>query len=1089
MEAGSRGHSLKLMNLGLACRPRVVTVAILATLVGVLGLHVPSLHGQAPPPDARWMTFETPHFQVVFHEGLEDMAFQAAARAERALDRLSGFGTRPPERIQLVLTDHVDLSNGFARAAPYPRIVIWARPPVTGPGAIPFDDWLELVVTHEVVHILHLEMTGTPGRVARRLVGRAPVAWPLFPAFTLPSWAVEGVAVQAESDLTDGGRMHGARFDAILRARVLTGQGERIDQVMGTSPVFPGGERPYAWGGPFFHHLAEVEGEEAVGAFFRRSAERLNPYRFNASAREAFGASLEELHEEWLRTLEAGARVLEAEVRARRLAPEPERLTTGTRLGLYPAFRPDDGAMAWVRSDGRSEMAVVLREPGEGRGVPESGGYPAGPVPDRGPDRVILPLHQAAPLAWGPGGTLWTAQPDFVDRFTIRSDVWRIDPDGRRHRVTQGMRVGGLDVHPGSGSIVAVLEVPGTNHLAILSPDGRLVASLTDPDPGIHWAHPRWSPDGTRVAVTRWRAGGSWAVGVLEVTSGASPPRFRVIDEGRAPIHGSAWTPDSRRIVWSSERSGVANLYVAPADPVPGTGGQLPGPPPEPFPGPLTGQISDLVTAGIFPTVTPSGTHVVFSLLAADGWDLARLPLGPGETTAAGDTSRWGAPPLPLAPRHLPPVQAAMTEGHRARVDAQVRPWSPASTLRPRHWIPMVQSASTLGGARVLAPTLGFESWAADAVDRHRWDLRLDLPVGGPGRRWEGTGSWQWAGLGNPVFTAGVSQLWDPLAPIAPPADGEGGETRPLYLVARERNAALAASFLRPGFRESRQAVLDLRHIRQDLHLLEAGGAVSTRARLARPERDLLQVAAILSRSTIRSHAFHPSAQEGSQVTLRLRTRRELSLADTARGVPGRDASFQDVILSARHFRSVGSRGLPASGGAPPALGVRGALGVAQGPGAGASTLRIGGGGGGGSGPLGATWDRAPGVFQVRGFEAGAGGGARAWGAGVELRLPLAIVHRGVGILPVHADRVAATLWMDAAGASGGHNRIPGDVARLATDDLLLSAGAEAAVVHALLFRSQALLRAGVAVPVEGAAVRGAGRPGPSVYAGLGWAF
>ncbi len=1089
MEAGVREHAPtarpmrdfmhnlmhKLMKKLTDCGQRCfIVLALLVGIGGALSLPAVPLAGQTPPPDARWMSFQTPHFEVVFHEGLDDVAFRAAERAERALERLAGFGTLPPERIQLVVTDHVDLSNGSARAAPYPRIVIWARPPVDGPGAMPFDDWLELVVTHEVVHILHLEMTGTPGRLARRIVGRAPVAWPLFPAFTLSSWAVEGVAVQAESDLTDGGRMHGARFDAMLRARVLAGEGERIDQVMGTSPRFPGGERPYAWGGPFFHHLAKVEGEDAVGAFFRRSAERLNPYRLNASAREVFGASLEEMHEGWLRATETEARALEAAIRTRGLAPEPERLTTGARLGLYPAFHPDDGRMAWVRSDGRTEMSVVLRE-GEG------------------PDRVLRPLHQAAPLAWGPGGELWTTQPDFVDRYTIRSDLWRIDAAGRRHRVTRGMRVGGLDVHPGSGRIVAVLDVPGSNHLVILSPEGQVVARLTEPDPGLHWAHPRWSPDGTRVVVTRWEAGGSWAVGVLNVgvldagvldagvldaevsgggsdrESGRPAPSFAVVDEGRAPIHGSAWTPDGGYIVWSSERSGVANLYVAPA---PSASGD---------PEPRIGQLSDLVTAGIFPTVTPSGTHVVFSLLEADGWELARLPLRPGP-----DTFRWGAPPLPLAERHGPlPARMAMVDGHRARFEAEVRPWSPASTLRPRHWIPAVQAPATLGGSRVLAPTLGFESWAADAVDRHRWDLRVDLPAGGPGRRWEGTGSWRWAGLGNPVLTGAVSQLWDAVTPVAPPPGEAAENVAPLYLAARERSAVVSASLLRPRFRDSRQALLDLRYIRQDLHLLEAGGGVSRRAALTRPDRTLLQASATLSRSTIRSYAFHPSAQEGSQVTLRLRTRWEPGLADTIRGVAGRDASVQDAILSVRHFRSLGDRGLRASGGAPPALGLRSAVGLARGPGAGPSTLRIGGGGGGGSGTLGATWDRVPGVFQVRGFEAGAGGGARALGAGAELRLPLAIVHRGAGLLPVHADRVAATLWMDGAGAAGGGAE--------RADDILVSVGAEAGLVHALLFRSQALLRVGVAVPLKGEAFpqagTGSGRPAPSVYAGLGWAF
>ena len=40
-------------------------------------------------------------------------------------------------------------------------------------GSIPyFDDWLELVITHELVHTFHFEMAGPRGKVARRVFGR-----------------------------------------------------------------------------------------------------------------------------------------------------------------------------------------------------------------------------------------------------------------------------------------------------------------------------------------------------------------------------------------------------------------------------------------------------------------------------------------------------------------------------------------------------------------------------------------------------------------------------------------------------------------------------------------------------------------------------------------------------------------------------------------------------------------------------------------------------------------------------------------------------------------------------------------------------
>jgi hypothetical protein len=63
---------------------------------------------------------------------------------------------------------------------------------------------------------------------------------------------------------------------------------------------------------------------------------------------------------------------------------------------------------------------------------------------------------------------------------------------------------------------------------------------------------------------------------------------------------------------------------------------------------------------------------------------------------------------------------------------------------------------------------------------------------------------------------------------------------------------------------------------------------------------------------------------------------------------------------------------------------------------------------------------------------------------------------------------------VDAAGAD--FSRAEGAAVTLA------STGVELSLFHSLLFQAPAMLRAGVAVPLEGPG-------GTSVYAGLGWAF
>lgn len=979
---------------------------------------------QTPPPEVRWLTFETPHFQVVFHEGLEEVAGRAAERAERALERLSGFGDRPPLPIQLVVTDHVDLSNGFASPAPYPRVTVWARPPLDGPQAIPFDDWLEVVVTHEIVHILHLEMTGRLGRFGRRLFGRMPQAWPFFPSFALSRWAVEGVAVHGESALTDAGRRHGGRQEAVARAAALEGGVERLDQVMGGSPVWPGGDRPYLYGGLFHEWLAHEHGEEALDAYFRRVARRLNPWRINASAREAFGSSLQELHGRWAEGVEAEARARQAEVRSRQVAPEPELLTRGGRFVVHPTFHPGDGRLAFARADARSEPVLLVSSSAEA-------------LLDRRSPRVepveLLPLHGTGPSSWGPDGSLWIPQLEFVGRYRIRGELWRVDESGTKRRITRGGRIVAVDMHPGGERLVAVQETPGSNRLVVLSPSGEVEAELVAPEPGVHWAHPRWSPDGSQVAVMRWHAGGLWAVVVLEATGEV----VQVVDEGRAPVTGVAWGPRGDALLWSSERSGIRNLYAATRE---GEGAGF---------GPLR-QVSDVVTGASFPAISPDGREIVFSLLTATGWDLARIPYDP---------ARW-FDPLPADPGMVAPGTGAMVEGHRREWAGQVRSWSPASTLVPRHWQPMWAGREELAGVQVLPPAVGVSTWAADAVGRNRWSAFLMAPVGDPGRRWEGGGGWSWAGLGNPVLSASGEQRWETLGVLR--LEGEEGGTRELFAVARERSVGLAAGAARPGFRSSAGASLGLRGIRQDRFLLERNGEEAADVAFARPQRDLGEATVVLGASSLRSYPFSISTQEGGSLTLRLRARRDLSVADSLRGESGLDAGFREVVGLGRLFLPV-----PTPGFAPAVLALRASAGVGSGPGAGTGHFSVGGG-----------------LFPVRGFDSGAVGGDLAWSGSTELRIPLALIHRGWGVAPLHLDRLAGSVFVDGGGArwSGGQGGVAGGTLLPQDHRWVASAGGELALRHTLLHRVPTLVRVGGALPLHGGT-------GARVHAGLGWAF
>jgi len=226
---------------------------------------------------------------------------------------------------------------------------------------------------------------------------------------------------------------------------------------------------------------------------------------------------------------------------------------------------------------------------------------------------------------------------------------------------------------------------------------------------------------------------------------------------------------------------------------------------------------------------------------------------------------------------------------------------------------------------------------------------------------------------------------------------------------------------------------------------------------LARPTRDLGEGTLVVGVSTVRAHPFSISSQEGLGVTLRLRGRRDLTVADSLRGVPGVDGGYRDVVGVGRLFLP-----LPTPGFAPAVLAFRGSAGTASGSGAGSGHFSVGGG-----------------LFPVRGFPSGAVRGDGAWAAGSELRVPLALLHRGWRTLPLHLDRLAGAAFVDAGGARWSGE---GGESGLGAGRWVASVGGEAALHHTFLTRVPTLIRVGGAWPIRGG-------EGVRVHAGLGWAF
>ncbi|MBI4408540.1 MAG: PD40 domain-containing protein, partial [Gemmatimonadetes bacterium] len=583
---------------------------------------------------------------MTFAPGLEALAWHTADVAESAYAQLARRLIAPPRgTIEIVLTDNVDFSNGAATPFPSNRIFVYAKPPVDDLSLGYYHDWIDLVVTHELTHILHLDATGWLGRALRQVFGRVPSGWPLFPAVFTPQWNIEGLATHEESRLTGFGRVNGSFFEMMLRTAVLERRFEPIDRATGNTPIWPDGTRPYLYGSRFFDYLDRTHGDTADAAVARRTAGALVPPTlwFDRVGQKAIGWSFTTAWQDWRRELERGYAGLADSLAALGLT-QAERLTEAGRLALYPRVSPDGRRLAFAADDGRSDVATRVLELETGR------------------QWKLARRNGLGPSSWLPDGSaVLTSQLEFRDPYHIFADLYRVTGAGEA-RLTRGGRLAEPDLAADGRRVVAVENRGGDVRLVLYEIGSGRVRPLTSFGEA-HWSLPRWAPDGNRIAAGRWRDG-NYDVVVLDTLGEIvfAPAGDRAIDA--AP----AWSPDGRYLLFWSDRSGIPNLY----------GYDLSaGEPP-----PLL-QVTNVLTGAFYPDVSPDARWIYYSGYHADGFHIERIPFDP---------AAWRPPP-PLDARFRPSAPEPLAT--RAAVSATrgagspPRRYSPWATLLPRYWLPV----------------------------------------------------------------------------------------------------------------------------------------------------------------------------------------------------------------------------------------------------------------------------------------------------------------------------------------------------------------------------------------------------------------
>jgi Tol biopolymer transport system component len=154
--------------------------------------------------------------------------------------------------------------------------------------------------------------------------------------------------------------------------------------------------------------------------------------------------------------------------------------------------------------------------------------------------------------------------------YAVPFDLARLEVVGGPVPMIQGVRRSATQANTATanyglssqGTLVYLQDsgaVATNSVLAFVDRDGRVTALNVTPKP---YFSPRVSPDGKLVAVQAIEPNGRTDVWIYELSGNTAIRRLTTGGNNSRPI----WTPDGKRVTFTSDRDGTASIYWQPAD-------------------------------------------------------------------------------------------------------------------------------------------------------------------------------------------------------------------------------------------------------------------------------------------------------------------------------------------------------------------------------------------------------------------------------------------------------------------------------------------------------------------------------------------
>lgn len=624
-----------------------------------------------PRSHMKWWTLTTEHFNIHFHDGLADVAHEVAFLAERSYAILKAELGDAPDMIDLVISDQVDMTNGFAVPMMDCITIYTANLRWSDVGNTKNTSWLESLLFHELVHEIELNQVRGGARLARLLFGKI-----VMPNSIKPIPFIEGAAIYEKYKLLGESRVSDSRTRMMARQMAIDDSYPTFEQ---TSCFYRRDSWPpsqllgYNFGALFVKHIEEVCGHNALSdiADIYATGSPFSANTFDRSVRKALGISVAELYEDFIDALREEFYAEIESITMEGLTPAV-RLTNLGGIVESPTWSSETGLVAYANNSAARNGVRLID-------------------PVYGSDReafACIGYNSAFPGVSPDGEWVVYSKPEFDAGPYLRRDLYiRNLKSGTNARLTRGERAYYARFSPDGREIyfARIEGHDGSSALCAVDVATREVRTLRS---FAHWRGAIHSfgvsPDGHRIAMAIWRPGGLQDIYVMS----RDGRELVQITSDLAQDCDPTWTPDGRHILFSSDPDGIYNIYSVDTE---------------------TGEISkvtNVLSGAFFPAVSPDGTRLLFVGYGTDGYDLF-----------ISDLDITSARPAPRTHNPIPAPEPYPAYG------GEITPYMPLAHMTPKFWLPTF-TGDTMGLLFLGLDPVGFRSYVAG--------LGLDLANAGP---------------------------------------------------------------------------------------------------------------------------------------------------------------------------------------------------------------------------------------------------------------------------------------------------------------------------------------------------------------------